>query len=141
MLKLPKSQQLDILYNMTDDAVPEVAGELDNCVVKLFMNDIDPDGDTVLGDLTELDTPGYAASDAIAWGAPFINDLGNAEVVGDTKQFTCSGAEAGNIAYGYYVTNAAGTVLKYAERFTNPRPMELANQATLVIPRFTMGPQ
>jgi len=83
----------------------------------LFTNDFTPDRDTVLADLTEAAWTGYAYVDV----AP--GDFATSGVAGHVGYIQAppitfdNGSGADQSAYGYYVTNVAGTKLLAAARF------------------------
>lgn len=127
----------------TQLALPFAAmGRYDGAVVRLFKNDITPDRTTVLADLTEADFAGYAASSAVVWGAVFSDENDAANVVGGSKQFQASGpVSPAQQIYGYYVTNAAGDTLYWAERFDQPKEVNGAEDAIIVVPGLKLGHQ
>jgi hypothetical protein len=110
-----------------------------NVLLKLFSNDYSPAKDDVLADYTEVTGGGYAAITLVAadWSVTTADQC----VASQTeKTFTFTGATtAPGTIYGYYVTNAAGTVLLWAERFSSSvLPFEPANGSEIAItPRIT----
>lgn len=101
----------------------------------LFQNDLVPDCDTVLADLTEADFTGYAE-------IVLLNDLDPQTCVGmiqgphtlpdgsfalyiDEQVFTASGTALPNTVYGAYVTDDDG-LLVAVKRFAEPGPVGLA---------------
>ena len=81
----------------------------------LFKTDVTPSGASVVGDFTESDGAGYSAQtmSPADWTIGTDGASGKkAQNVKETFTFT-----AGATVYGYYVTNAAGTVLIGAENF------------------------
>lgn len=112
-------------------------GFLDACKVHLFKNNINLSPSNVVGDFEEANFTGYAVSSVIVWGAPYTAANQFAEVQGGTKQFNATGDTVGNTVYGYYVTDTAGTGLKYAERFDEGIPMTEAGRSIVVNPKFT----
>lgn len=134
MIAIPNTMRRAILA-----ALVATDGLLDDVEIHLYQNNYTPGPASVLGDFTEATFDGYAASDAVVWGTPFTDLLDNAVVAGGSKQFTSTGATTPNVVYGYYVTDAAGTGYKYAERFDNPVNIDGAAQAVVVLPLFSFG--
>jgi hypothetical protein len=85
-------------------------------VYRLFTNDVDPDQDTELGDLTEQVGDGYAAVtvEAADWTLGSVTAHIGTLIAGPIS-FTPTGS-AWTI-YGYYVTDVAGTELLAVGRF------------------------
>jgi hypothetical protein len=130
----PKGELLAVLGILTG-----VAGRYENATVHLFQNDFTPTPDTVIADLTEATFSGYAAVVDPGWGAAFLNDDGNAQRLLNNAQFTQTAATITNTVYGYYVTDAAGTGLWWAERFATPVLMDAASRAIAVIGTLVHG--
>lgn len=86
-------------------------------VLRLFVNDITPDDDTVVEDLTEATEAGYSA--ITLTGTEFtISTNGSGDTVAEYAEQTFTFTEAATV-YGYYVTDAAGTGLLWVERFSD----------------------
>ncbi len=103
-------------------------------VYHLFVNDVTPDRDSVLGDFTEMTASGYA------------------EIVVDEADFTLDGVTAhiGSLlaapiafentsggaldAYGYFATNAAGDELLACARFDSAPVNKEDGESWLVTP-------
>lgn len=116
------------------------AGRFNGAKMILFKNDLTPGQATELADLTVPEFTGYAMSAAIVWGAAFTNDLGNAQVVGGTIQFTVTTPFAtAETIFGYGVVNAAGDGLLWCERFATPIDISAAGQAIPVVPSYVLG--
>jgi hypothetical protein len=113
-------------------------GLLDALVVKLYTNDVTPGRHSVGADFTEATFDGYAASAAVAWGSVFTDAAGQATVVGDTKQFTCTGGTTPQTVYGYTVQTAGG-IVRFGERFDTPVPITGVGDAVVLVPRFNFG--
>ena len=124
------------------DALIAEDGHLDAATVHLFTNNIVPDVDTVVGDLTQASFTGYAASSAIEWGAVYNVDGGKA-VQGDRKQFTASADVDPQVAvYGYYLMSGDVTpVYLGAERFDTPVYIRNSGDAVGVVPSFSVKNQ
>ena len=110
---------------------------LDDVTVHLYQNDVAPGPDTVVGDLTEADFSGYAASAALVFGGPFQNADGEIEMDLPSHQFDHSGGAVANVIFGYYVLTTGGDLL-FAERFAASIPMIVITNSIVVLPRFSL---
>lgn len=98
-----------------------------NLTVRLYQSNTTPaEGDTA-GTYTESTFTGYSAAALTAgtWGAAASGTI----TYGAQLTFTCSGASAQSV-YGYYVTNAGGTLL-YSERDASA-PFAITNSGDAV---------
>lgn len=127
-MSLTKTQKLGILAGL----VAADTGLLDDAKVHLFKNDIQPNENTLLAGFTAADYSGYAAKTVVSWGGPFIGVDGKAKVVAASLQFQPNAATVGNICYGYYVTDAAGTTLLGHKRFDQPVTLDGTASAVIV---------
>lgn len=84
----------------------------------LFVNDFSPNSLSVVADFTEATFAGYAASALGASNGPVQLDANNRAVYWEADFLAGAIVPPGESAYGYYVTNLAGTVLYWAERFS-----------------------
>lgn len=80
--------------------------------IRLFKNDLTPDHETVVGDITESTETGYAAISLPSWS---VSDAGGGVMTAAHAAVTFTFTAAANV-YGYYVTNSDG--LLWIERFT-----------------------
>ncbi len=94
-----------------------VGTAVQNTVLKLFVTEVTPGKHSVVGDFTEAVGGGYAAitlTRGAGWTITVADDPSDAIYTQQT--FTFTGALTTNTKiYGYYVTNAAGTILLWAE--------------------------
>jgi len=93
--------------------------------LRLYTNDLTPTRTTVKADLTELtnvEVPGYAATTPAWAGAPLRKQDGSWEDWTDQNAFVAAGGPppAPQIVYGWFLANAAGTVLAAAGRLASP---------------------
>jgi hypothetical protein len=102
----------------------------------LFKNDVDPALTSVLADFLESDFPGYVAQDIAVWGVPVVvAHVARMQAAALTWLQTGAGVQD---VYGYYVTDAAGTLLRWAERDpAAPVPMVGAGSIYSVLPAYT----
>ena len=105
---------------------PDVHGEIlllqyivgmvnaDNPVLHLFGNNVTPSDSTVIGDLTECTSAGYAAITlaSINWTTTQTGGVTTAIYSEETFAFSTDA-----VSYGYYVTNETGQLL-WLERFS-----------------------
>lgn len=93
-------------------------------VMRLFTNDTTPDKTFDIGDVTEMlnaDVPGYVAI-APTWnGTPVRKSTGEWEDLAPPVAFAATGATSGQkVAFGAYLTDAAGAVYLAGVRFADP---------------------
>ena len=106
-------------------------------VLHLYSNDKTPADADIVSSYTESTGTGYGAITLTGsgWTISSIANVGTASYAQQT--FTMSSALT---AYGYYVTNSAGTKLIWAERFTAPPYTLPAGGGTIKItPNFTLN--
>lgn len=93
--------------------------------LRLYTNDLTPTRTTAIGDLTELtnvEVPGYVATSPAWNGAPLRKQDGSWEDWTDQNAFIAAGGPppAPKVVFGWFLANAAGTVLAAAGRFDAP---------------------
>lgn len=94
--------------------------------VRLFLDDITPDEDTVFADFTEPSFAGYAAipTTSITWPDPAINGDEEGESDGPTITWTKSAdALPPQVVHGIWISFQRGggsPVVFWADRFTDP---------------------
>jgi hypothetical protein len=99
--------------------------------LRLYSNNLTPDNTKVVGDFTEATFAGYAAV-SLNFSADAVVTAHVANDSADAVTFTIT-AGTQNI-YGWYVTNAAGTVLYFSQRDANaPVGMSSAGLNTYTI--------
>ena len=106
--------------------VPDQVGEIlmlqyivgmvtaDNPVLHLFATDVTPSDTTVIGDLTEVSSPGYHAITLVSNTWTTTQTAGVTTAVYPEQTFVFS---TDTVSYGYYVTNETGSLL-WLERFS-----------------------
>lgn len=110
----------------------------DGLKVRLFKNDVTPDDNTVIGDLTEADFEGYAAGDLANLTTPGVV-AAQAQTQGDSVTFTMGTPGTTNNIYGHYITDSAGTVLYGVVRDPSaPIAMDTAGKEYTVFPVLTL---
>lgn len=111
-----------------------------NLLLKLYATDVTPADTDTVATYTEADGGGYAAKTLTngSWTVAGANDPSDAVYAQQTWTFT--GALTTNATvYGYFVTDAAGTTLVYAEKFgTSFTPANNGDQLKLT-PQFQLS--
>jgi hypothetical protein len=121
------------MYQLPDTLIREVilACESDanlfpsGWVVRLYVNNLAPTKATPLASFTELtnvEVPGYAPVAGVWQGNPVRSNLGVWEDygVGPLQFYASSAPPSPQIVYGWFATNAAGSVLLGAGQFSVP---------------------
>jgi len=123
---------------MTNQAA--IKALLDTGELALFTNDITPDVNTVVGDLTEATFTGYARATLTAWLAPHLNVNLQSVLNSPLASFaTAAPYTVGEQVYGGWIEDAAGN-LAFAFRFDNaPIPMIGAGDAIVVAVESLLG--
>lgn len=101
--------------------------------LKLFTNNLTVGDGNVVGDVTESTGTGYAAETLAGASWTITGDQASYAQV----TFTYTGAEAN--VYGYYITNSAGTILLWVEKFTDgPYSIPAGGGTIKVTPTITL---
>ena len=105
----------------------------ENSVLKLYTNDYTPVEGSTVGSFIECAVAGYAEKTLTASSWSIISDTGSyAE-----QEFLPTTAVS---CYGYFVTNAAETIVLWAERFTSaPFTMPAGGGSIKVTPSITVA--
>lgn len=107
----------------------------DDCVLRLFTNDLTPTADNVLADFTECTDGSYAAITltGASWSVATAGSVTAALYAIQTFNF------AGSVnVYGYYVTDNAGTKVLFCERLNNAPFAADATHPFQVVPKFAL---
>lgn len=112
-------------------------GDLDGAKIRLFKNDVQPDMDTVIGDLTTADYTGYGDSAELVWGTPYANAEGAIEMAAGSVEFSPTGDAATCTIYGYAILDSAGGLFA-CERLDEPFPMTNADDNLIIVPRLAL---
>jgi hypothetical protein len=121
------------------DAMVAVGGILNGAKLKLFSNNFTPDHLTLLTDITQADFTGYAEVTLSAWGEAFRDGGSQPKIVHVSVQYTPTGSTVSNTIFGWYLTNAAGTVLLMAKRLDTPVVLTDNSTALIVQPEYRYG--
>jgi hypothetical protein len=105
--------------------------------LRLFRNDITPAAGSTLASFTEASFLGYFRYDLTraGWTVPAIVD-GRAVTEWTAAEVKWTAADGPQTLYGYYVIAPATAKVAWAERFTDPRVMEVGSTLQ-IIPRLT----
>jgi hypothetical protein len=98
-------------------ALSPAAGDSSAFHLRLYKNNYSPVKDSTLGDFTEADFDGYAQQDVIPanWPAPTTAGGVAQSIYGPgVLEFDCNSGSQN--VYGYYVVDATGTIVLWAER-------------------------
>jgi hypothetical protein len=102
----------------------------DNVKLKLFKSNTTPAETTVVADLTEADFTGYSA--VTLTGSSWSATNADPSVASYAEQsFTSSAGSQSQSVYGYYVVNNGGTILLWAERFSDG-PYVIVNNGDVI---------
>jgi hypothetical protein len=117
-----------------------VGGALDGCKVMLFSNNIVPDENTTFADLVPCAYTGYADSDVVVWGDPYVDgDSGEWALSCPPVEFrsTAGSPYVSDLAYGYAVyLPGTPNVLRFAERFDEYQGFPVADSVLVVRPEL-----
>ncbi len=110
--------------------------------LRLYQNNYTPVAASVLGDFTAATFSGYAQATLAAgippWSTPADDGAGRALSFSTLITFANSTGAVGNNIYGYYIVDAGGTKLFWAERFAGaPIDMTTAGKTLNVVPVLT----
>jgi hypothetical protein len=114
-------------------------GQLFNCTLVLFKTAITLTKNTVFADLTVADFVGYAPVTAIAFGTPYIDQLGNARMDAPSVDFQMTADTTPNTIYGWALLDSAGAVFRCGVQYQQPIPLTQALQGFSVQPTFAWG--
>lgn len=133
---------LEILLENAVSAAPVATGPLATTKVLLFVNQLVPDVDTVLGDLTEAAFTGYARSGVVTWavgGAINSSEVNTPVIVGDGKLFTCTGTAVEETVTGYALIDETPTPDRLLAVQMLDTAEEMFNGESIIItPRFNL---
>jgi hypothetical protein len=113
------------------EAIIAATEPLDGLKVHLATGVPTPSQDNVVGDFTEATFTGSVAQDLV-WGTPYYNPDGNAAVPMTDLQFICTAGTPSETIIAYYVTDSAGTVLKFWDMLPEPVPIGRVNDGVTV---------
>lgn len=107
----------------------------------LYTNNITPDSNTVLADLTECTDGSYVSTGRLPPGftPATLNGDDEAELTGPDMQWTFNFSGGSFTVYGYFVATASsGGTLIYSERAAAPFTVTASGQTFTVTPRKVM---
>jgi len=131
-----------VLTNITQNS-GGAAGVLKGAVAHLFINAIVPTVDSVVANFNEATFTSYTNQNIVWNSPPYTNGNNQAEMTGGTLVWVAGSAPTTQTIYGAFVTDAGGTNLLWAERFTTPVPVNSAGDGVTyvpaLVPTFTVG--
>jgi hypothetical protein len=112
VFSIPRDQLLDNL-----DAI--ISGQLAGSICHLYWTTVTPTPASVVGDFSEVVWTGYAPQSTNTWSsAALVGDIAFTD--SGLMSFPVTSGGTGNTVFGYYVTDAGGTVLRFAELLNTP---------------------
>jgi hypothetical protein len=121
-----------------DEGLVELIDRMTNTTmhVHLFTNDLTPDEDTVLADMTEAAWTGYAAQD-VDPGDWTLKGVANHQgyALANPVEFD-NGSGVDQDAYGYYITDSGDSMLLQAVRFDSPPSTKPDGESWTVFPTW-----
>lgn len=100
---------------------------LSTLVLHLFINDIEPTQDTLVGDFVEANFTGYTAVLVADWSPAKTAQNGSAVTQTCLYAWTVSETSDDQSVYGYYLTDASGLVIMSERRVNGPVRMSVIN--------------
>lgn len=114
-----------------------VGGPLDAPKIALYTNDFYPVRGSVFADFTIGDFGGLTNVKTVTLGAPFINQLDQAEVLGALVNWLTTATTLLPItAFGWVLLDTAGTDWLVAERFAESYAFTYSGQNFGMVPRL-----
>lgn len=110
------------------------------CLIKTNLP-IGRDSDLATLVAAKADFSGYADKTIATWFAAFRDSSGNSYLEAPSQDFAHNGGGTNNVIYGWYYTNAAGTVLLAGGIFANPPSLTPLSNALVVAPTVLIPPQ
>ena len=127
-LLVPDVGEVELLARALNKNTP------DDVELHLYKTDVTPAEGDVVGDYTECDAAGYAS--VTLTGASWTVSTAAGTTTGSYAQQTFTFTAAQDV-YGYYCTNAAGTVLLWAEKFSSTFSIPSGGGTIKVTPKIT----
>jgi len=112
-----------------------------NQKLKLFVNNYTPDDTTILANLTEMSTNGYADKTLTktSW-VSVAGTTGNPATSTYAQQtWTFTNAGGANTVYGYFITDVTSGLLLWVELFASPKVIQNNGDQILITPTITLS--
>jgi len=114
---------------------------LNTLELHLFINDVEPDGETVVGDLDECEDANYASFPVDDFDAAVINGDSNAETVAPMRVWQFDHDAGDFTVFGVYYTDPnEGESLAFSQRFSALVDITYAGQILGYTPKMLLGP-
>lgn len=104
--------------------------------LRLFKNNASISEDTVIGDLTECDYPGYAYQLGNTWTTPALVSGEYESNCGNKFFIRGAGASSAQTAYGYYCTDSADDALLWCDKFSSTFDMSDDGDVAGILPKM-----
>jgi len=115
----------------------DTGGPFDTNKIALYTNDVYPNRNSAVADFEIGNFGGLTNLKSIVWGAPFVNTLQQAEAMAALLNWlTTATTDLPATAYGYIITDTAGTGYVLGERFATPVTFNVSGQNLGLIPRL-----
>lgn len=131
-LKVPYASTLFLLDQI-------ITAVLDDCTLRLYVNNHVPANGDTIADYTEATFPGYAAIPFGSWPAASLNPSNKASTELALQVFTAGVVITPEDVYGIFVTHDGTGDLVYAELdAAGPVTISTPGQSYGYLPRFTL---
>jgi hypothetical protein len=120
-------------------ALKATGAPLEEPTLILFVNQVTPTKETVIGDLVEATFNGYAEVEELVFGTPYQNVNGQAQMNAPSVDFVSTDGVIQETVFGWALVNAAKTALYYCELLTTPVPITAGGQGVNIDPEIIYG--
>jgi hypothetical protein len=120
-------------------AMGAVGGPLHAGQIILFKQAITLTNRIAVADLIVADFTGYAPVAAIAFGTPYVDQVGVARFDAPSVDFVMTDEVAPNTIYGWALLNTGGSAVLLVSQFTTPIPLTRTGQGLRVQPTYPYG--
>lgn len=143
-LKHPEAAMTVLTFPLWDRIEAALTADLwlADAKVKLYTNDISPDWETAIADLTEATFDGYVGKDLVETAITFADGSGNFVTQYPSVAFQPTGSATPNEIFGYWVESLAlgvGLRALWIVRFAEPVQLNGPEDALIVEPRLIIG--
>lgn len=121
------------------DAMVDTDGAFDASTLKLYAVNVTLNPTTPLAALTAPTFTGYAPVAAIAFAAAINGPNGSAVVLAPSHLFACTGGTPSDTIYGWFLTDAGGTVLRLAVPLATPVQIALPGDGVDIQPEIVFS--
>lgn len=105
--------------------------------VGLYQNELTPDEETTIDDITPADFGGYEGLQSLpSWEEEATWDSPRAVIEHPARTWTADGTAPSNVIYGFYVVDQSGNLAWVVPNENGPTTMGLTGQTYTVTPFF-----